>query len=607
MVGKEKDPFLVVLPNYNCQELIIRDYGPGLTPDQIRSVYTVLFESTKEDNNELGGCFGLGSKSPFCYTDSFSIISYVDGKVYYYTVFRNDERIPEVAPLGVADTTEPNGVEIKVPISPSDISAFKSAAESVYKWFETKPTIKGQNYVNITRPAPANKGKDWEFHSHSYYSSYAVMANAAYEIPTAYSNELGMPHGTILFFEIGEVEPEPSRESLSLNKKTKEAIRLKYEGMQKEICKDFMDKLQGHTDFYSFVETVRNYPQNPFISKNNLKWKDSTSGKEYPYGETLRCDPIKFKLSCLRTQKDTYTTDYITPSNSNKIMFIEDDNPKNKAGKLRTIYNESYRAYMYPEGLTKEVKEAFLVPDRLIVKLSQIEPLKYATSRVSGYGKTSVVKLKDPGWNRSEYNSYFWENAEVDIKNDSGFYLPTYNNAVTFNNKNINVNDVWQLRGILKDVKSPVYGFRPSIKFDNSKWSNYLDHLIQSLKDKLSKEDYVSFESIAEDWNETYYSKKSVMSLYGTFIKNIRLINDPQFAVLLKEIQDVEKMKKLYDKGSELLEYGRKFGVTQTPKKIDLSGIKTTLKAFSDKYSILRDYSFKASDVSELKVYMKGK
>jgi sensor histidine kinase regulating citrate/malate metabolism len=45
--------------------LIVRDYGPGIAPKNMRPIYCIYGNSTKrKDDNQTGG-FGLGSKSPY--------------------------------------------------------------------------------------------------------------------------------------------------------------------------------------------------------------------------------------------------------------------------------------------------------------------------------------------------------------------------------------------------------------------------------------------------------------------------------------------------------------------------------------------------------------
>lgn len=73
--GKSTEKFLVHLPNTFEPYFSIRDYGTGLSHDQVVNIYTTYFESTKTASNEFIGALGLGSKSPFSYTDNFTVVA----------------------------------------------------------------------------------------------------------------------------------------------------------------------------------------------------------------------------------------------------------------------------------------------------------------------------------------------------------------------------------------------------------------------------------------------------------------------------------------------------------------------------------------------------
>ena len=88
--GKKDTPFDVHLPNSLEPHFSIRDYGTGLTHDQVTNIYTTYFESTRTNSNEFIGALGLGSKSPFCYADNFTITSIHEGVKRTYNAFIND-------------------------------------------------------------------------------------------------------------------------------------------------------------------------------------------------------------------------------------------------------------------------------------------------------------------------------------------------------------------------------------------------------------------------------------------------------------------------------------------------------------------------------------
>ncbi|WP_459567096.1 hypothetical protein, partial [Enterobacter hormaechei] len=83
----------------------------GMSPDFVSDAFTVYFESTKNDSNDLIGSMGLGCKSPLCYADAFTVESVKDGIKCGYTIYMDDGE-PFCDPLYEIESDEPNGVTI---------------------------------------------------------------------------------------------------------------------------------------------------------------------------------------------------------------------------------------------------------------------------------------------------------------------------------------------------------------------------------------------------------------------------------------------------------------------------------------------------------------
>ena len=67
--GCPEKPFTVHLPTRVNPILSIRDYGTGLTHDQIMNLYTTYFESTKNDSNDYvrSTCLDIGDDLRCCW------------------------------------------------------------------------------------------------------------------------------------------------------------------------------------------------------------------------------------------------------------------------------------------------------------------------------------------------------------------------------------------------------------------------------------------------------------------------------------------------------------------------------------------------------------
>ncbi len=233
--GKQGTPFDVHLPNTLEPWFSIRDYGTGLTHDQVTSIYTTYFESTKTNSNEFIGALGLGSKSPFSYTDNFTVTAVKDGVKGIYTAFINEQGVPSIALMMSEDTDEPSGVEVKFSVNDRyDFSKFADEARTVYTYFALRPVVTGSS--NFQFRDVEYDTKDIVSGVHSYKDgrrSVAIMGNIAYpiEVPNA-DQSIGdlrslLGCGLEMHFAIGELDFQASREGLSYIPSTIEAIKNK--------------------------------------------------------------------------------------------------------------------------------------------------------------------------------------------------------------------------------------------------------------------------------------------------------------------------------------------------------------------------------------------
>jgi hypothetical protein len=243
--GKQDTPFDVHLPNQLEPWFAIRDYGTGLSHEQVTNIYTTYFESTKTASNEFIGALGLGSKSPFSYTDNFTVTAIKAGVKGIYTAFINEHGVPSIAPMGQEDTDEPAGVEVKFAVNDRwDFSKFHDEARQVYTYFALRPVVSGAS--NFAFRDVEYLDKDIIPGVHTYKDggrrSVAIMGNIAYpiEIPNA-EQTLGdlrqlLNCGLELHFAIGELDFQASREGLSYITETVTAIKRKLEELNTALA-----------------------------------------------------------------------------------------------------------------------------------------------------------------------------------------------------------------------------------------------------------------------------------------------------------------------------------------------------------------------------------
>jgi HSP90 family molecular chaperone len=140
-IGKPEVSFKVTLPTKDNRIFKIRDFGPGLSEEKIEKVYTIYGVSDKGDSNDFDGMLGLGSKSPFTYSDMFTTTSYHKGVKYIAVNAINERGRPTFNMLHSEPTDEPDGLEVSFEVKKEHVGEFVEKAAMVYQWFPVMPTI----------------------------------------------------------------------------------------------------------------------------------------------------------------------------------------------------------------------------------------------------------------------------------------------------------------------------------------------------------------------------------------------------------------------------------------------------------------------------------
>lgn len=233
--GRATTPIEVTTPNFASPYLIIKDNGPGMGIDKIRSTYSKYGASTKRGSNDFNGMLGVGSKAALTYTPNFTVISVHDGVRYTVSVSLNDEGLGEMQVVDTSKTDAEPGVTVQIPIKRSDNSEVLRTAQRFFSFWP-----EGTVLLNGTAPARVGLkhvvGNIYTFtDQYAYDQDVIVMGNVAYPVPGDRGLVEGMPHYAY-FAEIGEVNFSPSRESLRHDARAKQVIA--------RILKDYKDNFK---------------------------------------------------------------------------------------------------------------------------------------------------------------------------------------------------------------------------------------------------------------------------------------------------------------------------------------------------------------------------
>lgn len=223
--GNETTPFKVTVPTTLDPVFRVRDYGIGLSHADVMHLYTTVFQSTKEGTNDATGMLGLGSKSPFAYTDTFSVVTYsgTEQRTYIANIAANG--VPEITHIETAPNYEPRGVEVSFPVNRSDVKTFQSEAQWTSIGFKTKPITVG---MDLKMPVPRMEGADWAIYPSTGFGDVpgrTLIRQGVVCYPAQTSVNLGLNWIVIIDVPIGTADVTASRESLSYTNDTSRRIK----------------------------------------------------------------------------------------------------------------------------------------------------------------------------------------------------------------------------------------------------------------------------------------------------------------------------------------------------------------------------------------------
>jgi hypothetical protein len=253
--GKKEVPFEIHLPNNFEPYFTVRDFGIGLSDADVKELYCTYFASAKSNSNLFIGALGLGSKSPFCYTEGFTVISRFEGKARTYTAFIGEEGTPNIlGPLSKEDIPEDEkGLEISFPVKITDCEEFRDKTAKILEFFDPKP--------NTNMPVVYEKtdyiltGKDWGIRKVEF--SYAidntrtraVQGMVPYVVGNLNNSKVTETHKSLLqmeldlFFDIGDLSVAASREALSNDEATVTNILRLLDRVNEEIIQKVKEEL----------------------------------------------------------------------------------------------------------------------------------------------------------------------------------------------------------------------------------------------------------------------------------------------------------------------------------------------------------------------------
>ena len=438
--AKANQPFHIHLPNSLEPWLTIQDFGTGISHNDIYDIYTVYFASTKTNSNSQIGCLGLGSKSPFCYTDNFSVTSIVNGEKRIYNAYFNESGTPAIALMSVDITNEKNGVAIQIPVKSGDFNDFIEAVKKAFRFFDVKPTITGGK-IEWDASNPMFQADDWAFYDRMadryHGESFAIMGGVTYPIDPYKVDDDGnneyrqmLRNGLVLKFAMGELDFTPARDALSYTPMTIKAINNKLLKVTKELPIKIIEMIDTKDTLIEAIRATMFFTEKFFFlnanrfgasNKQDVKvtWKGIDISNPLAFFKKLAPEMEVFSKRAYHRRKISVS---VQPQFGSDVEWFYDNLNKGGERRVRAYVSDSCKTVM----LFKKTDYDNLIANNFttdMFKETSSLPSPTVQRKVRSNG-TVVQKAKEDItiYVLSDYHKEKWESGVIEPSED----LPKY-------------------------------------------------------------------------------------------------------------------------------------------------------------------------------------
>ena len=366
----------------NTHYISFIDYVVGMSPERIKDVFSVMFNSSKRSDEKQIGQWGLGSKCPLAYRrstglgeeeydNSYTIITIFAGIQYTYQIY-DSNKCPKISDPMIEFTKECNGTEVRIPVLEKDIYSFKKEMirqlyyfeNIIFQGFGTDEDTRDKVDETLMNEYQIVRGKSFLFRGSEYSQNVHVcLGRVAYPIDY---DALGLNSSDYRFpiairLEIGEIAVTPSRESLNYNEATIKILKKKIEIAKAEIIAMLVKQ-------YDNIQTLEDY----FKVKNKFGVLYMPNGESFNVGDTVKMKDVNFnnfKYNFMKMPNDKQLFRYFFESKlyGKKIKTSRswrynnnDDETGFEAGYDALMEHNQHLYYFEGEFIRRIVKQAWL-------------------------------------------------------------------------------------------------------------------------------------------------------------------------------------------------------------------------------------------------------
>ena len=539
----------IKLPTKMNPTFAVRDFGGGLSQEDVFGLYSKYGKSTKRTSNNYIGAFGIGKFAPLSYGENFTCVSYNGGMKSSYNIFVNDDDDTKIVRLFEEPSNEPTGLSIEVAVSDDDISKFQEVVQDFFRFFsaDEMPKFIGveEDFIKATEYVLKDDNDEWFFlkDDNNYYNrtAHVIMGRVSYPLDRGSMsvenyisddgkvnliNQLLSESNFYIRVPVGSVKLHHSRESLEYNKSTQKEIcaqLLKASNSVQDIAKA---KLADSEDLWdakrNYAKVINALPYSiKRILENSFEWKGVGIESPMFQVEYKMQDDIRIQESSkiydsnsrngFKVQTKVTTRAYC----QDKSMFLIHDIDSSHGNNLRvrTLMNEdSDLEVVYIITPMNKLGDAHMkqewhfdkIDAKHIARTSIVEKEKVIKTKVSGStSRANVALFKMNKSSRVHRNSDYWVNAEVnsDLDKVEGsidgklLYVPIKNSKIDHDRFALNdvqhklINIVNCAKDNSQEKTIELFGVRTGDikKLDKDVWVSFFDYYVDYSKNVIKK------------------------------------------------------------------------------------------------------------------------
>lgn len=584
--AQTSEPITIRVPTTANPTFSVRDYGVGMSHETVMSNYSTLFDSTKEDDDSQIGKLGLGSKSPFAYTDAFNLQCWDGTSVRRYMVYINENHVPVIDYVGSEESDLPRGVEVALAVEPAQFHDFQSAVRRIAQDLTVMPDLIGMDTPAV--PKLISEGDGWRLYESNAYglTVYARQGQITYVVdPHQVRKKIGLVASLsndrrrlVLDFPPNTLGFTASREQLEYTPDTVKRISDALDGFISTLLTTHRAKMKSTRSGWELAKYINDRSLGTLFSYLQNTLGDRHYGKKivqyFAMPKGLAHHAQAFDLISRRSTVSYATwrknVSSVTSINTSHVLYFYDTRkPENNVAER--IYEDMLRRQRTEHGADRAVLIRYntdMQLRRILVALGR--PQKFATDVAQ---LPAVQRIGKDGAKREYTNGGILqgsgiERCKIDLK-AGGYYIVALRDGAYINGVRdaatlSAVDTFWKAIKEFADIPAatPLHVFSPSqaakLK-DRSEWVTY-DSLVIALHRR-----FAARVAIARRLAHSRFG--SLPTLVDALVRHVDSLGDnvdPRFGKALIRItearREVDTLKDVYLKYDRLSRVFATFG-----------------------------------------------